>query len=89
MKSNAYYKDLKRFPSKKGRAFHHAHYSHIGKRSSIYWVDGMYLPRWYHIGLIHCILGGSKRAGNQRFGKFPNIFQRVAMWIARFVFLVF
>jgi hypothetical protein len=87
--TKAYYDDLKRFPARRGRTFHHFHYKHIGRRSSVYLVDGMYLPNWVHVPIIHRLLGGSSRAGGQPFGKFPNMGQRVAHMVCRAVFSVF
>jgi hypothetical protein len=54
--SKEYREDLKRFPSRKGRSFHHFHYKHLRHRGSIYWLDGMYIPRWLHVPVIHRIL---------------------------------
>lgn len=81
--SNAYYRDLQRFPSWKGMAFHHFHYDHLRHRRSYVWVDGMYLPRWLHIQVIHRILGGGERVRDQRFGNFPNCAQRTVHWMCR------
>jgi hypothetical protein len=36
--SNEYRADLKKFPSRRGRSFHHFHYLHLRDRSSIYWI---------------------------------------------------
>jgi hypothetical protein len=44
--SNEYRADLKKTPSHKGHSFHHFHYWHLRDRSSIYWLDGMYLHQW-------------------------------------------
>lgn len=87
--SREYYRDLKRFPSRRRRDFHHFHYGHLWRRGSIYWVDGIYLPRWLHVPIIHKVLGGGERAGSQAFGRFPNCAQRVAHSFCRIVFLVF
>jgi hypothetical protein len=88
--SNEYRADLKKFPSRRGRSFHHFHYRHLRDRASIYWLDGMYLPRWVHVPIIHRILGGGgERAGSQPFGRFPNVAQRLAHWVCRVVFVVF
>jgi hypothetical protein len=67
--SNEYRQDLKKFPNRNGRSFHHFHYRHLRDRQSIYWLDGMYLPQWLHVPIIHRILGGGERAGSQRFGR--------------------
>ena len=88
-RSREYYQDLKRFPSRRGRDFHHFHYRHLDHRYSIYWVDGMYIPRWLHVPIIHRILGGGERAGSQSFGRFPNLAQRGAHWLCRILFLIF
>jgi hypothetical protein len=87
--SREYQEDLKRFPSRKGRNFHHFQYDHLRDRPSTYWIDGMYLPRWVHVPIIHRILGGSERARNQPFGRFPNIAQRLVHWICRILFVIF
>ena len=87
--SKSYYQDLKQFPAKRGRDFHHFSYSHLKTRKSIYWTDGIYLPKWFHVPIIHLLLGGGLRVSTQKFGKFPNIAQRLAHWIARVVFVIF
>jgi hypothetical protein len=87
--SKEYREDLKRFPPRRGRSFHHFHYKHLRHRRSIYWLDGMYIPRWLHVPVIHRILGGSERAESQPFGRFPNVLQRLARWVCRVVFMVF
>lgn len=88
-RSREYDRDLKRFPSRQGRDFHHFHYHHLRRRSSIYLVDGMYIPRWLHVPVIHKILGGGERAGSQSFGRFPNLAQRSAHWFCRIIFVFF
>jgi hypothetical protein len=88
-RSSEYYRDLKRFPSRRGRNFHHFHYRHLRRRSSIYWIDGMCLPQCLHVPIIHKVLGGGERAGTQPFGRFPNLAQRLAHWLCRFIFIVF
>jgi hypothetical protein len=85
--SNEYRTDLKKFPGRKSRSFHHFHYGHLRDQSSIYWLDGMYLPQLVHVPVIHRILGGGERAGSQPFGRFPNVVQRVAHWVCRVVFV--
>lgn len=87
--SDSYYKDLKRFPSRRGRSFHHFSYRHLKHRRSYYWLDGIYLPKWFHVPVVHRLLGGGDRAGSQRFGKFPNVAQRTCHWICRIVFVLF
>jgi hypothetical protein len=87
--THEYYQDLKRFPSRRGRDFHHFHYRHLRNRSSIYWLDGMYIPRLLHVPIIHKILGGGGRASSQSFGRFPNFAQRLAHLLCRIVFLIF
>jgi hypothetical protein len=87
--SNEYRADLKKFPSRRGRSFHHFHYNHLRHRQSIYWLDGIYLPRWLHVPVIHRILGGGERAGSQPFGRFPNVFQRLAHLACRLIFVIF
>ena len=89
MRSQAYLDDLKRFPAKKGRTFHHFHYRHLKRRKSIYWIDGIYVPTWFHVPILHRILGGGSRAGTQRFGRFPNPAQRLAHWLCRIIFVIF
>jgi hypothetical protein len=37
--------------------------------------------------IIHKIFGGGERAETQRFGRFPNVVQRVAHWVCRVVFV--
>jgi hypothetical protein len=94
--SNEYLQDLKKSPNRRGRSFHHFHYGHLRdrvafpkeNRSSIYWLDGMYLSQWLHIPIIHRILGGGERAGSQPFGRFPNVAQRLAHLVCRVVFVV-
>jgi hypothetical protein len=93
--SNEYRQDLRKFPSRRGRSFHHFHYEYLRvrvaleNRSSIYWLDGMYLPGGVHIPIIRRILGGGEYAGSQPFGRFPNVAQRLAHWVCRVVFVVF
>jgi hypothetical protein len=89
MSRRDYYRDLARFPSRRGRTFHHFHYGHLKWRRSIYWLDGVYLPGWAHVSFVHTILGGSSRAGSQPFGKFPNLPQRLAHLVFRVVFVIF
>ena len=84
--SDSYYRDLKKFPTRRGRSFHHFHYSHLKHRLSIYWIDGIYLPKWIHVPIIHRLLGGGSRASTQRFGKYPNVVQSLAHLICRLVF---
>lgn len=86
--SESYYQDLKRHKAIKGWSFHHFHYKQLSKKGrgySIYWIDGIHIPGWLHVPIIHRILGGGSRAGNQRFGKFPNPAQRFSHMVLRFV----
>jgi hypothetical protein len=82
---DAYYRDLKKLGTFKGWAFHHFSYRHLKRRGSIVWIDGLYLPRWLHIYVVHLFLGWGLRASTQRLGKFPNILQRTAHWILRVI----
>ncbi|MGL5061349.1 MAG: hypothetical protein ACRC62_15355 [Microcoleus sp.] len=89
--SDRYYEDLKKMrrkhPPSKGHSFHHFHYRHLKTRYSIYLVDGINLPQWLHVPIVHRLLGGGDRAGTQLFGKFPNPAQRAFHWLCRLVYL--
>jgi hypothetical protein len=71
----------------KGRPFHHYDYRHLKRRYSIYWVDGLHIPKAIHVPIIHRILGGGDRPSKQAFGKFPNVAQRAAHWLLRLIYL--
>jgi hypothetical protein len=85
--SNDYYRSLqrarKKWKPRKNWSFHHFTYKALGRE--VYRVHGMNLPGWLHVGVIHCLLGGGKRVSTQRFGKFPNLAQRIAHWGCRFL----
>jgi hypothetical protein len=86
--TDRYYQDLKRHKGYKHpiwgvMSFHHFGYAHLKNRYSIDRIDGVYLPKWFHVPVIHILLGGGSRAGSQLFGKFPNLLQRVAHWLCR------
>jgi hypothetical protein len=44
--SNSYYRDLKRFPSRQGRSFHHFSYRHLKHRRSYYWMCPSSIDYW-------------------------------------------
>lgn len=83
--SQEYYDDLKRFPRWKRMSFHHFHYNHLRWRGSILFIDGLYIPDWIHVPVIHRLLGGGDRVRDQRFGRFPNIAQRTVHYSLRLV----
>jgi hypothetical protein len=70
------------------RSFHHPGYTHLKYRQSIYWLDGFYVPQWFHVPILHRLLGWGDRAGSQRLGRFPNVFQRAAHWGLRAIALL-
>jgi hypothetical protein len=86
--SPRYYADLSRFPSRRHRSFHHFSYRHLKRHGSLYWIHGVYLPQWFHVPVLHRLLGWGDRAGTQRLGKFPNIFQRAMHWGLRAIALL-
>ena len=86
-RSPEYVKDLKRFPSRNGLSGHHLDYCHLKRRPSIYWVDVLYVPKWFHVPIIHSLLGGADRVSDQRWGKYPNIAQRAVHWLLRLIYL--
>jgi hypothetical protein len=86
--TDRYYQDLKKHrpwkhPLWGTMTFHHFQYAHLTRRYSISRVDGVYVPIWFHVPVLHILLGGGKRAGNQLFGCFPNPVQRLAHWVCR------
>lgn len=83
--SDKYYRDLNRFPGWKRMSFHHFHYDHLKYRRSILFIDGLYLPDWLHVPVIHRLLGGGDRVRDQKFGRFPNVAQRSVHWLCRLI----
>jgi hypothetical protein len=91
--TDRYYKDLKRFKGYRHplwgvMSFHHFSYRHLKTRYSIYWVDGVYLPTWFHVPVVHVLLGGSTRVRGQWLGKFPNPAQRGVHALCRIHFML-
>jgi hypothetical protein len=87
--SNPYFKDLARHRPRAGWSYHHTTYRPFSTanghrpRYSVAWIEGIYVPKWIHVPVLHRLLGGGDRVSTQRFGDFPNIAQRAAHWILR------
>jgi hypothetical protein len=86
--TDRYYQDLKRHKGYKHplwgqMSFHHFHYRHLKNRYSINRIDGVWVPVWFHVPILHILLGGGSRAGSQLFGKYPNPIQRCAHGLCR------
>jgi hypothetical protein len=82
-----YYEDLERMGGTKALPYHHFWYGYLKDRYAIYWIDGLHIPKWFHVPIIHRLLGGADRPSNQRFGKYPNIAQRAVHWLLRLIYL--